>query len=172
MLMYPCGYAVMRMSLWCMQWCECNLVGMQWCRCPFRYAMNANAPLWVYHDTNALMQTQFIQKFLLFSKRGFHNAWNQNIFKLNLLFLKSHLPFDLRLPKNWWSLLENLRIGHRLGIWWSGSKDSQFGWAKGVAHFRGLFLEKWILWKSSILKRFIFLVSEYSNLTGIKTHLW
>ena len=26
------------------------------------YAMNANALLWVYHDTNALMQTQIIQK--------------------------------------------------------------------------------------------------------------
>ena len=46
--------------------------------------------------------------------------------------MKSHLPFDLRLPRNWWSLLENLRMGHQLGIWWSGSKDSfsQFGWAK------------------------------------------
>ena len=129
---------------------------------PCRYATNANAPLWVYHDTNALMQTQFIQKFLLFSKRGFHNAWNQNIFKPNLLFLKSHLPFDLRLPKkNWWSLLENLRMGHLLEIWWSGSKRLIFTiWlSKEMAHFQGLFLEKWILWKSSILKRFIFFSS-------------
>ena len=93
---------------------------------------DANVPLWVYHDTNALMQTQFIQKFLLFSKWGFPNAWNQNIFKLNLLFLKSHLPFDLKLPKNWWSLLENLWMGHLLEIWWIGSKDlsPQFGQAK------------------------------------------
>ena len=91
--------------------------------------------------------------------------------KLDLLFMKSHLPFDLRVPKNWWSLLENLRMGHRLRIWWSGSKDSQFGWAKGVAHFQGFFLEKWILWKSSILKRLIFLVSGYGNLTCVKIHL-
>ena len=39
-----------------------------------------------------------------------------------------------------------------------------------MAHFQGLFLEKWILWKSSILKRFIFLVPEYANLTGVKTY--
>ena len=68
--------------------------------------------------------------------------------------------------------VRNLRMGHWLGIWWFGSKDlfSQFGWAKGVVHSRGLFLEKWILWKSSILKRFIFLVFEYGNLIGVKTH--
>ena len=57
-------HAMMRMSHWCMLWCEC----------PFGDVMNANARLWVYHDTSALMQTQFIQKFLLFLKRGFHNA--------------------------------------------------------------------------------------------------
>ena len=38
-----CGYVIMRMY-------------------PCRYAMNANAPLCVYHDMSALMQTQFIQK--------------------------------------------------------------------------------------------------------------
>ena len=35
-------YAMMRMSLWCMLWCECPLVGMSWCKCSCRYAMNAN----------------------------------------------------------------------------------------------------------------------------------
>ena len=39
-----------------------------------------------------------------------------------------------------------------------------------MAHFQGFFLEKWILWKSSILKRFIFVVPKYSNLTSVKTH--
>ena len=78
MLMYPCGYVMAWMSSWCMLWCECTLVGMQWMQmspweyvmmlmypCGYamawmsscRYAMNANAPLWVYHDTNSLMQT-------------------------------------------------------------------------------------------------------------------
>ena len=55
MQMSSCGYAMMRMF-------------------PCRYAMNVNASLWVYHDTNALMQTQFSQKFPLFSKRGFLSA--------------------------------------------------------------------------------------------------
>ena len=95
---------------------------MSWCNRSCRYVMTQNA----------LVQTQFIQKFPLFSKQGFHNAWNQSIFKLNLLFMKSHLPFDLRLSKNWWSLLENLWMRHLLEIWWSDSKDlfSQFGQAK------------------------------------------
>ena len=110
-------------------WCKCLLMGMSWCKCSCRYAMNANVlmahammrmstcgdamnanarwgmqrmqmpPCGYIMTRNVLVQTQFIQKFLLFSKRGFHNAWNQNIFKLDLLFLKSHLLFDLRLPK-------------------------------------------------------------------------
>ena len=64
------GYVMMQMSLYrnAMTW-------MSSCR----YAINANIPLWVYHDTNALMQTQFIQRFPLFSKRDFLNAWNQNL---------------------------------------------------------------------------------------------
>ena len=40
-----------------------------------------------------------------------------------------------------------------------------------MARFQGLFfLEKWILRKSSILKRFIFVVPEYNNLTCAKIH--
>ena len=39
-----------------------------------------------------------------------------------------------------------------------------------MVQFQGLFLKKWILWKSSILKRFIFVVPEYDNLTSVKTH--
>ena len=39
-----------------------------------RVCRDANVRLGVYHDTNALMQTQIIQKFPLFSKRGFLNA--------------------------------------------------------------------------------------------------
>ena len=139
--------AMMRMSLWCMQWCECNLVGMQWCRCPFKYAMNANAPLWVYNDTNVLMQTQFIQKFLLFSKRGFHNAWNQNIFTLDLLFMKSHLPFDLRFPKK---LVITVRKSPNGAFTWNlmiWIKRLIFAiWlSKEMVHFQGSFLEKWII---------------------------
>ena len=92
--------------------------------------------------------------------------------KFDLLFLKSHLLFYLRLPKKLVITVRNLQMGCWLEIRWSGSKDlfSQLGCAKGVTHFQGFFLEKWILWKSSILKRFIFLVFEYGNLTGIKIH--
>ena len=43
-------------------------------------------------------------------------------------------------------------------------------WSKGSYAFKVFFLETIILWKSNILKRFIFLVLEYGNLTGIKTH--
>ena len=145
--MLHCGYVVMLMSLWCMQWCECNLVGMQWCRCLFRYAMNANALLWVYHNTNALMQIQFIQKFLLFSKRGFLNAWNQNIFKTWFIIPEKSSFFWLKALKKLMITVRNLWMGYWLRIRWSGSKDlfSQLGWAKGVAHFQGLFLKKWIL---------------------------
>ena len=65
----------------------------------------------------------------------------------------------------------NSQIGCWLEIRWSGSKDlfSQFGWAKKVAYFHG-FLEKWILWKSNILKRFIFVVFGYGNLISVKTY--
>ena len=64
-----------------MSWCKCTIVGMPWYKCTLRYVMNANVLLWVYHDMNALMQTHFIQKFPLFSKRGFLSTWNQNILK-------------------------------------------------------------------------------------------
>ena len=40
-----------------------------------------------------------------------------------------------------------------------------------MAHFQGLFFWKnEFFWKSSILKRFIFVVLEYGNLTSVKTH--
>ena len=99
---------------WCeyplgsMPWRECPLVGMQWMQMPpCRYIMTQNA----------LVQAQFIQKFLLFSKRGFHNAWNQNILKTWFIIHEKSSSFWLKAPKkNWWSLLENLRMGHRLGI--------------------------------------------------------
>ena len=61
--------------------------------------MNANALLWVNHDTNALMQTQIIQNSLYFQNEA-SSALEIKVFsKLDLLFLKSHLLFNLRLPK-------------------------------------------------------------------------
>ena len=90
--------------------------------------------------------------------------------KLDLLFLKSHLLFYLRLTKNRWSLLEISEVGINLEsddlaqkIYFHNlvkQRDGTFP--------RPLFLEKWILWKSSILKDSFFF--EYDNLTSVKTH--
>ena len=81
---------------WCecllesMPWRECPLVGMQWMQMPScRYIMTQNA----------LVQTQFIQKFLLFSKRGFHNTWNQNILKTWFIIHEKSSSFWLKTPK-------------------------------------------------------------------------
>ena len=78
------------------------------------------------------MQTQFIQKFFLFSKRGFHNAWNQNILKTWFIIHEKSSSFWLKAPKNWWSLLEIFEWGIDLK-----SDDlvqkiyfHTFGWAK------------------------------------------
>ena len=168
--MPPCGYVVMRMSPWCMLWCKCLLgacydanvyLDMQWMQLPScRYAMNANALLWVCHDVNVrlrlchdvnvhMMQTQFIQKFLLFSKRDFHNAWNQNLLKA--WFIKKLSSFWLKAPKKLVITIRNLRMGHWFRIWWSGSKDlfSQFSWAKRWCISKAFFLEKWIIWNQA-----------------------
>ena len=48
---------------------------------------------------NALVQAQFIQKFFLFSKRGFHNAWNQNILKTWFIIHEKSSSFWLKAPK-------------------------------------------------------------------------
>ena len=58
------------------------------------------------HDTNALMPTQFIQKFPLFSKQSFLSAWNQNILKTWFIIQEKSSSFWLKAPKKWWSLLE------------------------------------------------------------------
>ena len=132
--------------------------------------MNANALLWVYHDTNALTQTQFIQKFLLILKWGFRNAWNQNIFKLNLLFLKSHLPFDLRLPKNWWSLLENSWIYLKSDDLAQKTYFHNLVKQRDGGTFPRPFSGKMNSLKIKHLKKIHFLVPEYGNLIGVKTH--
>ena len=110
---------------------------------------------------------------LCFQNQSFLSAWNKNIFESWFIIpKKSSSFFDLRLPKKLVITVRNLRMGHWLRIWWSDSKDlfSQFSWAKRWQVSKAFFLEKRILWKSSILKRFIFVVPEYGNLTGVKTH--
>ena len=158
MRMPPCRYAMMRMSIGAcydanaplvMQWmwmptwvcneCKCPLVGISWHRM-----------LWCKRD---LFKNSFY-----FQNEASTTPETKIFLKLDLLFMKSHLPFDLRLPKNWWSLLEISEWGIDLEsddlvqkIYFHNLVDQ-----KGVTRFQGLFLKKWIFWKSSILKRFIF----------------
>ena len=173
----------MRIPVWVCNACKCLLESMPWCECPLGSMSWRECPLvgmqWMqmppcgYIMTRMLWCKHNLFKNSLYFQNKASSAPKTKIFsKLDLLFMKSHLLFDFRLSKKLVITVRNLRMGHWLGIWWFGSKDlfSQFGWAKGVVHSRGLFLEKWILWKSSILKRFIFLVFEYGILIGVKTH--
>ena len=153
---------------WCecplgsMPWRECPLIGMQWMQMPpCRYDSECFGANTIYSKIPFIFKTRLPQRL--------KPKYSQ---KLDLLFMKSHLLFDLKLPKDWWSLLEISEWGIDLE-----SDDlaqdlfSQFGWAKRWCISKAFFLEKWILWKSSILKRFIFVVPEYGNLTSVKTHL-
>ena len=114
------GYVMMQMSSWCMPWCECLLGSMlmmrmppcryAWCKCPIGVCHDANVPLWVRHDANAscrdaIMQTQYIQKFPCFQNEA-SSAPEIKIFsRLDLSFPKGSSIF-LKVPKNWWSLSE------------------------------------------------------------------
>ena len=59
-------------------------------------------------------------------------------FKIRFIFPKIHIPFFiffwLKVPKNWWSLLEIFEWDINLKIWWSDSKDlfSPFGQRDGT----------------------------------------
>ena len=103
----PLVHAMMRMPLegmsWCkclpksMPWCERPLIGMQWMQMPScGYIMTQM--LWCKH--------KFFENSLYFQNEASLAPGIKIFSKLDLLFLKSHLLFDLRLPKNWWSLLE------------------------------------------------------------------
>ena len=118
-------------------WCQCLLLGMSWCKC---------------FDANTIYsKIPFVFKIKAFS------APETKIFSnLDLLFPeKSSSFFWLKLMIT----VRNVQIEHWLEIWWSGSRDlfSQFDWARRWHVSKAFFLKKkWILWKSSILKRFIF----------------
>ena len=123
MQMFPYGYAMMKMSLcayvmmqmshWCMSWCECSLGSMPWCKCLLESMPWCECPLvgmsWCEcFDANTI----FFKNFLYFQNEAFSTPEIKIFSKLDLLFLKSHLLFDLRLPrKNWWSLLEIFEWG-------------------------------------------------------------
>ena len=111
------GMQWMHMSHWeyAMTWMSTWEYAMAWMS-SCRYAMDASVPLgmqwmrmptWVCHDTNALMQTNFFQKFPLFSKQGFLSAWN-----LIYYSWKSHLLFWLKAPQKLVITVRNLRMGY------------------------------------------------------------
>ena len=99
-------------------WCKCHLMGMPWCK---------------YFDAN-----------IIYSKIPF-------IFKTRLPQRLKSKYFQNLIYYSWKVKMvitvRNLRMRHRLGFWWSGSKDlfSQFGWAKGSGTFQRPFFEKRIL---------------------------
>ena len=128
------GTQWMRMPVWVCNGCKCLIESMSWCECPFGGIS--------WHKCFDA-KTIYSKNSLYFQKRGFFSAWNQNIFKTWFIIHEKSSFFLLKAPKKMVITVRNLRIGYGLGIWWSGSKDlfSQFGWAKGVACFRG-FLEK------------------------------
>ena len=155
-----------------MSWCKCPLVGMPWCECPFVGMQWMQMPPCVYIMTRVLWCRHNLFKNFLYSKRGFHNAWNQNILKTWFIIHEKSSSFWLKAPKKLVITIRKSLNGAftwNLMIWLKRLISTI--WLRGW-HVQGLFMEKWILWKSSILKRFIFLVFEYSNLIGIKTHLW
>ena len=131
-----------------MSWCKCPFVRLSWCKCA-----NIN-----YSKISFIFKVRFPQhlKPKMFSK-------------LDLLFPKGSSLFwrSLKICDHCQKSLNGVLTWNQM-IW---LKRFIFtNWlSKGVAHLRP-FLEKWILWKSSILKRFIFVVSEYGNLTGVKTY--
>ena len=131
-------------------WCRCLFVGMPWCKCPL-----VGIPWCECFDTNTI----YSKIPFIFKIKAFLASKTKIFSNLDLLFPeKPSSSFLLKDPKKLVITDRNLRIGHLLETWWSGSKDlfSQIWLSKEVARFQGLFLEKLILWKSSILKRFIF----------------
>ena len=144
--------------------CKCLLMGMSWCKCPF-----IRMPWCKCFDANTIYS-----KILHVFEIKASLAPKTKIFSnLDLLFLeKSSFFFLLKAPKKLVITVRNLRIGHLLEIWWSGSKDlfSQFGWAKRW-HVSNAFF-----WKTNSLKIkhfkkiHFFLFSKYDNLTSVKTH--
>ena len=139
----------MQMFIWCtcllskmqmqFSWCRCPFVGMPWCKC---------------FDANII----YLKIFLYFQIKASSAPETKIFSKLDLLFLKSHLLFDLRLSKK--LVITVRQSSNRALTWnlmiWLKRFIFTIWFNKVMARFKGLFLEKWILWKSSILKRFIF----------------
>ena len=143
---------MMQMSSWCMPWCECPLVGVPWHEC-----FDANT---IYSKIHFIFKTRLPQRL------------KPKYFQTQFIILEKSSSFWLKAPKK---LVITVRKSPNGAFTWNlmiWIKRLIFAiWlSKEMVHFQGPFLEKWIIWKSSILKRFIFVVPEYGNLTSVKTH--
>ena len=163
--MYPYRCAVMQMypyrcAMMQIYPCRCAMMQMYPCRCAMIWM-----PPWECHDASII----YSKISFIFDMR-LPQCLKPKYFQTQFIILEKSSSFWLKAPqKNWWSLLENLRMGHSNDL---AQKIYFHNLVRqsGGGTFPRSFLEKWILWKSSILKRFIFVVPEYGNLTSIKTH--
>ena len=92
--LWVCHYANVYVG---MSWCKCSLVGMSWCKCLFG-SMPWCRMLWCKHN---LFKNSF------YFQNEASTTPETKIFQ-NLIYYswKVIFFFDLRLLKNWWSLLE------------------------------------------------------------------
>ena len=139
----------MRMSVW-----EYAMAGMSFCR----YAMNANAPLWVYHDTECFGENTIYSKVPFIFKTRLPQRLKPKYSQNLIYYMKSHLPFDLRLPKK---LVITIRKSLNGALTWNlmiSLKRLIFTiWlSKEMAHFQGLFSGKMNSLKIKHLKKIHF----------------
>ena len=99
------GYVMMQMLIVGMSWCKCPLVGMPWCKCPFVGLPWCKCTIvgmqWCKCLLESISWPECFDASTLYSKIPFifKTRLPQRLSKLDLLFMNSHLLFDLRLPK-------------------------------------------------------------------------
>ena len=147
MQMSPCKYAMMQML-------------------PCRYARMRM--FWRKHN--------LFKNSLCFQNQGFFSVWNKNIFESRFVISRKVIFFFfffwLKSPKKVVITIRNLQRRHWLEIWWSGSRDlfSQLIEQRGGTFPRSFFGKTNSLKIKHLKKIHFFLVSEYGNLTGVKTY--
>ena len=132
-----------------MPWCKCPFVGMPLCECPF-VSISCHGMLWCKHN--------LFKNFFYFQNEASTTPETKIFSKLDLLSMKSHLPFDLRLPKKLVTTIRKSLNGAftwNLMIW---LKRLIFTiWlSKEMACFQGLFFGKMNSLKIKHLKNILF----------------
>ena len=162
-LWYKCFMTKMQMQfLWCrcplagMPWCECPFVGMPWCESYDAKCLDANT---IYSKVSFIFKMRLSQRL-------------KNIFKTQSIIPEKSPSFLLKAPKKLVITVENPQTGIDLEsddlaqkIYFHNLVE-QKGW-----HVSKVFSEKMNFLKIKHFKKIHFsLVSEYSNLTSVKTH--